>query len=42
MLFGGLELHNELLEGVNLIIVNYQGRNEQRLNDASCGLNSIN
>jgi hypothetical protein len=24
--FGGLELHNELLEGVNLIITNCQGR----------------
>jgi hypothetical protein len=24
MPFGGLELHNELLKGANLIIVNYQ------------------
>jgi hypothetical protein len=26
MSFGGLELHNELLEGANLIIENYQGK----------------
>jgi hypothetical protein len=39
MPFGGLELYNELLEGANLIIQNYQGRDEQWMNKASSKLN---
>jgi hypothetical protein len=37
--FGVLELHNKLLEGVNLIIQNAIERDEQWVNDVSSRLN---